>query len=126
MDNCLWRIHYLGKRPTNIGFWTKFSPLSDGYLRFSKLKFFDPQNLKNQKFLKTFDKINNFQNFQKTEKTVLDIHLTSSHAKFQLNISIRGLDIAKKPYSLMTSFFQNAILSISRRRTEIKMTFLES
>ena len=88
--------------------------------------FLTPKNSKNITFLKNFDKIKNFQNFQKTEKTVLDILLDSSHAKFQLNIFISGLDIAKKPYYLMTSFFQIAIWSISRRRTGIKMTFLES
>ena len=70
------------------------------------MKFFDPQNLKKHFFLKILDKINNFRNFQKTEKKVLDIHLTSSPAKFQLNISIRGLHIARKPYPLMTLFFK--------------------
>ena len=41
-------------------------------------------------------------------------------------MSIFGKHVAQKPYPLMTSFFQTVIWSISRHRTVIKMTFLES
>ena len=37
-----------------------------------------------------------------------------------------GKHVAQKPHLLMTSFCQTATLSISRHRTQLKMTFLES
>ena len=42
-DNCLLRVHSLGKRHKNIGSYTKFILLLVGYFRFSKN---DPQNKK--------------------------------------------------------------------------------
>ena len=57
---------------------------------------------------------------------VVQPHLGIWHAKFQSDISIFDKHIEQKPYSLITAFFQTAICSISRHRTEIKMTFLES
>ena len=47
-----------------------------------------------------------FSKFSQARKQVLDVHLASTHAKFQLITSIIGLDIVKKPYRLMTSFFK--------------------
>ena len=48
------------------------------------------------------------------------------NAKFQADISFFGKHIGQKMYPWMTSFFQIAIFSISRHRTEKQMTFLES
>ena len=68
---------------------------------------------------KVFKKIN-------TVRYIVDPCLEIMHAKCQADISIFGKHIAQKPYPLMTSFSQTTILSISRYRTEIQMTFLES
>ena len=66
-----------------------------------------------------------FQNFQK-KVHVVQPHLNIWHDKFQFDISIFDKHIEQKPCSLMTAFFQTASSSISRNRTDIKMTFLES
>ena len=49
---------------------------------------FDPQIFKNKLFWKKCSKIQNFQNFQKNAIYVYDTNESSSHAKFQIRISI--------------------------------------
>ena len=55
----------------------KLNSLQDGYLRFSKILDFDPQNFKKQVFWQNCSKIKNFQNFQKTVLYVQDTHESS-------------------------------------------------
>ena len=43
----------------------KLNSLQDGYLGFSKILDFDPQNFRNKFFWENCSKIQNFQNFQK-------------------------------------------------------------
>ena len=60
---------------------------------------------------------------------VIEIYLDTRLAKFQVDISIFGEHIAHKPWMTLSVdyvIFQTSILSISRHRREIKMTFLES
>ena len=68
----------------------------------------------------------NYQNFTK-KRTICCITMPG-HLTCQISgryISIFGKHVAQKPYPWMMSFFHIAILSISRHRTKIKMTFLE-
>ena len=67
-----------------------------------------------------------FQNFHKNVQHVEEPCLGMYHAKFQVDMSIFGKPIGQKSYSLIQHFLQTSILSISRHRTELKMTFLES
>ena len=63
----------------------KLNSLQDGYLGFSKFLDFDPQNFKKQDFL---EKVLQNPKFSKTVLYVQDTHESSSHAKFQIHISI--------------------------------------
>ena len=62
----------------------------------------------------------------KKRKYAVEKCLDSSHAKFQVDMSILGKHIAKHRLRWWRYFFLTAILCISRHRTETKMSFLES
>ena len=66
------------------------------------------------------------QNFQQTVQYVVEPCLDIWHAKFQVDICIFGKHNSPKTVSVDDAIFQTVILSMFRRRTEIKMTFLES
>ena len=61
-----------------------------------------------------------FFNFQKTPFFFVETYLDIWHAIFQVDISTFGKHLAQKPYTLMMSSFQTAILNISRRRRQNK------
>ena len=93
--------------------------------RIFQKKIFWPHKVKKWNLYTTFYKIKFFK-ISKSRKYAVEPCLNIWHAKFQVDISVFGKHIAQKPYPWMTSLFQIAILSISRHRTGIKMTFLES
>ena len=92
-------------------------------LDFPKECFLYPKRSKNWMLYLTFYKTQIFQIFQTTVQCVVAPCLDISLANFQVDISIFGKHTAQKPYPLMTSFFETAILSISRNCTEIKCHF---
>ena len=83
---------------------------------------FSKKTPKNGNFWITSSKSNIFKVFK---KCAICCRTRPGHIACQISVwyIYFGKHIAQKSYSSMTSFFQTAFLSISRHRTEIKMTF---
>ena len=85
------------------------------------------QEVKKLKFVITFFQNSKYSKFLRPYNMLQNYVWNSGMLNFRLlGISIFGKHIAQKPYPLITSLFQTAILSISMYRTEVKMPFLES
>ena len=92
-------------------------------LDFQKMSFLPQKKKQRFFFYKILKKSKNLK-LSKNVQYVAEPGLGIWHAKFSLT-STFGKHIAQKPYPWMTSFLLLSILSISRHRTKIKMTFLE-